>query len=304
MVDVGTSEISKGITRRRFCTLAAGFLGLALVGCEEAKSTTESAASSPRVITAAASTPTVGVTSAELIRLSRIQTLADAGLAMRSAADVKMLTETKPGIDLTYSNNATIDKIRKIQDPTERVLAAIGYLDVQHAGRYNDGSYVCNVYALDLLRLLLDNNVIGSRYNKANGKPMALGPKDLNWSSNTEVKRIDQQYPFLHSNNLDWWLKTYGVQFGWQQVLTKEQLQKLGSGNIQLGVTKEELIRNKQIEIGHAFVLANDGSSYILSQATDNIRAKAIPYSESNLKSDPAGQYNFWTHPLVPPSAR
>ncbi|MDH7476565.1 MAG: hypothetical protein QHH09_03840 [Microgenomates group bacterium] len=103
------------------------------------------------------------------------------GAILKTPEDQRMLDETYPGIDLTYSNNQTVAQIRAIPNRRLRMMMAIGFLNVEGSGRYNrrDDLYTCNVYSLDFLRLILGNDIIGSRYNLITGEPTVFDINDI-----------------------------------------------------------------------------------------------------------------------------
>jgi hypothetical protein len=273
---------------------------LALANC----GTPQTQAQLPPVDTApiALATPTAD--------LSEIQHMMDAGAALRSQEDVAMLDSTRPGIDLTYYENPAVQAIRSIQDTTERIMAAIGWIDVERFGRFNYdifGVYDCNGYALDLLRLLLGNDVIGSRYSLVPGEegmPSVAGLSFYNASSQEQVNAFDATHPFLDSNNLDAYMKQYGATYGWKEAMSQEELKTmLQAGAVALGVTSEEFLQQQEPGyIGHALVVADGKTSFIVSQATNNHRIIPFAYNSLEEKVNPATQkYSFWVHQLPPP---
>lgn len=227
------------------------------------------------------------------------------GLSVRTPEDKAMIDNTFPGIDLTYSTNQAVAFIRNINNPTQRILAAIAFLDVEHSLRYDEKkvkSYGCNVYALDLLRFLLSDQVIGSRYDKNSGEPFVFGINDAKWDDKVAMAAIDSQYPFLSSNNLDWWMETYGETYGWRKIATQVELyQFLANGeNVGLGVTPNEKIVNKTIEVGHAFVICGVGPYFGISQATRNLQLELYLQASKQPKVNPEnGEYHFWIHKNV-----
>ncbi len=224
------------------------------------------------------------------------------GRAMATEQDRNMLNTTIPGIDLTYFNNETVAKIRSIEDPTKRVLTAIGFLNVESSGRYNTGVYACNTYALDLLRLVLGNDVIGSRYNAVTGAPTVAGIGDIDWTSQSAVNRLNESSPFLHSNNLDWWMQNYGTkQYGWEQV-SPQQLEQIISqgGYIGLAVHSQNFIRTQPPDfLGHSAVVVRSKTGQLgESQATNNHAFR--PSKRNNpIVGNPA--FHLFVHPLPPP---
>ncbi|MFH0773399.1 MAG: hypothetical protein V1922_03760 [bacterium] len=221
------------------------------------------------------------------------------GTSLRTEADIHMLNTTIPGIDLTYSGNERVTKIRSIPDPTERILKAIGFLDVENSVRYStdvQGVYVCNVYALDLLRLVLGNHDIGSSYSQKTGMPSVRGPND---------PALSNDYLFLHANNLDKWMQTYGVKYGWRKANTQEELRRILATNaIGLGVSSQDYITKQERGFtGHSFVITNDQKSFGVSQATRNVRFEGWPFNSTGPKVYPeANVFSFWVHTLPPPT--
>jgi len=234
------------------------------------------------------------------------------GRKMKTSKDIEMLNNTHPGIDLTYSDNPRIAAIRETANFREKIGKAIGFLDVLKSRRYNwreddHPLYACNIYAFDFLRLLLSNQAIGSRYNKETGKPRCFGIRDLDWSNNQAVTKAMNQFPFLHSNNIDWWMKKYGESHGWKQIRhQRELLSFCQEGGITLGISSQEQIAEKRKEnpgfLGHSFVIFSPTpNSFGLTQSTTNILAKAYskdsPYFKVNPQSDK--KFNFWGHQMA-----
>ena len=59
------------------------------------------------------------------------------GENMKTPDDIRMLDETFPGIDLTYSDNERVAQIRSIPKPIQKMTTAIGFLAVEKSKRYN-----------------------------------------------------------------------------------------------------------------------------------------------------------------------
>ncbi len=306
MADVGTNEVwkslGKGFNKYLIISLF-GLAGVSLAAYEISASIT------PQPNPIVESTPIVGVAAPVLEnapKIDQFETLINTGTSMRTPQDIKMFSDRNPGIDLTFAGNKTVEEIRKIPDPLKRILAAIGFLDVNNSGRYywiENGNrvYTCNVYALDLLRELLGNDVIGSRYNKFTGEPSVFGLNQI-----SQKEQYEEVNLALNSNNLDAWMQIYGSEkYGWLLATTQEQLvQLLGEGYIGLAVTKQENVDPKTHPgaIGHALVVAYDKASkeFIISQSTDNIEAKKFPYDSPEPKVNPnSSPYNFWAHKLT-----
>lgn len=235
------------------------------------------------------------------------------GKEMRTQEDLNNLNDLYPGIDLPYSYLPTVRAIRGVPDPRQKVSLAVGYLDVEHSKRYSwrnpDGTFVyaCNIYALDLLRLVTGNDAIGSRYDKRTGQPFSFGPRDLDWSNKAAVRANFDRYPFIHSNNGAWWLEKYGRNYGWYPIATQEKLlQKLDTGEVIVwGISSQEQIRKKREEdptfLGHSFVIFSpERGLFGLTQATWNILAQAYPAGSSFFKVQPErGEFVYWGHPIM-----
>jgi hypothetical protein len=244
-----------------------------------------------------------------LSNLPNLNKLADEGKNKRTEADIKMLNETKPGIDLTYSRNETIKAIRELPF-VERVMGMIGYLDVENSGRYNravQGIYLCNVYALDLARAVLGNDSIGTRYEKANQRNLRhAGFNDLADPTHPGkgipqevLDELNKNYAAFDSNMFDAWMKKDGVYLGWRHATTKQDLIDLKPDELAIGVTSEDQIKNRFVDTGHMFILYKPGESFVLSQATDNIRLLEITSNSSESKiSSEQGKYSFWVHKI------
>ncbi|MBI3366752.1 hypothetical protein HY041_03955 [Candidatus Roizmanbacteria bacterium] len=290
MADKGTNEFGIRIRRKWIPIIIAAALGLAaLPGCGPAVATFPVSPTRPPI-----EQPVLLTESPELMRMKEI---IEKGYAMRTVEDTRMLEETYPGIDLKYSGNQTVAKIRAISDPIERFLTAIAFLDVEKSGRYNKYPeiYECNIYTLDLLRLLLGNDVIGSRYSLKDGTVDVAGLDEIaRMRKNGTWSVFDKNNPSFDSNMLDKWMREVGSKkYGWRQVRTQNEFTQ---GTVVLGVTKWELIQSKKVTIGHAFVaipLLNNSMG--ISQASTNILIQVVPYGNS--KVDPMGDYDFWYQP-------
>ena len=236
------------------------------------------------------------------------------GRALQTEQDRAMLNQTRPGIDMAYSQTNTIDYIRGIPDFQERILTAIGFLDVENSGRYSHNDiYTCNIYALDLLRLLLNHNYIGSRYRVSDGEPWVIGQLKLNNMSAAALDAFDSNYLALQSNNLDWWMQTHGTSRGWQAATTQQELtQQLSSGAVGLAVTNFEIIERiretGEQPTGHALVNTSLPQDLLgISQSTYNVRLKAYPPNSTASKVNPeildeqfeVPRFKFWTHHLL-----
>jgi len=266
--------------------IVAGFLGLSLMAC-----TSHHAQQPPEPV------PAVEPTHKD----TRTDKLIEAGRAIRVQDDINMLDTTPLGIDLKYSDNSTVLKIRQIQNTRERILAAIGFLDVETRKRYNGDTYACNNYALDLVRLIIGNSDIGSRYNTFTGEPGVLGLNDTDWSSAQNIARIDKTNPYLHGNNLDWWMKQYGTTgHNWRKVTQHDLDLLMKTGNyIGLAVNDEDYLRTNGVQFGHVAVIVPDGGqSWGLSQATRNVSFRQ-PQIDDPIVGKPQ-QYNFYLHPISP----
>lgn len=221
------------------------------------------------------------------------------GEYLRSDGDRTMLNIPQPGIDLDYQQSQIKEKIGSIADPKERIITAIGYLGVEKNNRYNYSEtevYTCNIYALDLLRLLLGEGVIGSRYNKATGSPTTL--KDSQRRSMTEAQFIEfnNLNLALHANNLDWWMGKHGVRLGWEKVNTQQELyQRLSSGYVGLAATNHKIVEIETADLdegesfyGHSLVIfAVPGGMLGISQSTHNIQLEEYPLGSDYYKVDP-----------------
>lgn len=147
----------------------------------------------------------------------------------------KMVDNTGLSYSLTYTGNRFVSSIRE-KSFEDAIILAIAGLDVEMSRRYNgegrggEKVNVCNKYALDFSRLLLGNDSIGDRYAKMNmgrynivsGEPMSIGKRDIErWQKSglsDLVLRRDEYFPFLHSNNIDFWLGKYGGRYGWKKL--------------------------------------------------------------------------------------
>ena len=243
------------------------------------------------------------------------------GDALRSPDDEVMLN-AKPYRDLTYYGNPAVEKIRSIADPLEREMAAIGWLDVEHSKRYSavdeNGNpiYTCNTYALDLMRLLLGNDVIGSSYNTATGELGVRGPND---------PELPAGYEYLYANNIDDFMNKFGGKYGWKKASSQAQLKKeLELGSVCMAASAQDYIekqrqlirdeaqKNRQDLstvkdfVGHSFTLFDAKKGFLLSQSTFNIQDQGIPYNDTGskdaVKVNPMlyPDYSFWVHALPP----
>ncbi len=160
--------------------------------------------------------------------------------------------------------------------------------------------YACNTYALDFVRLYLISlqspekrnyapDYIGDSYaknqgtfNARQGAALSLGKSTLTaWGGGSYEQGFqklmsNQEVGLLHSNNLDWWMKTYGRKFGWQPVTQWSQLEQLLSqGKIAIAVTKQEKIPETPEHTGHVLVLFSPDPKHpsiiARSQATRDI---------------------------------
>lgn len=300
MVDTSVSETSLQPSRAREpflrqlllhgkvrSLIVAGFLGLSLIGCANPH-TAQQPPEPPPIVEPSH-------------RDSRTDALIASGRTMQTQADINMLNTTPLGVDLKYSDNSTIKKIRQIENTRERVLAAIGFLDVEKRGRYNGETYACNNYALDLVRLIIGNNDIGSRYNTFTGEPEVLGLNDADWTDANVIARIDKTNPYLHGNNLDWWMKQYGtIGYNWRKVSSSDLARFMNTGDyIGLAVNDEGYLRANGVTYGHVAVIVPDGSkSFGFSQATRNISFRP-PQVDDPILAKPQ-EYNFYLHPIPP----
>lgn len=281
----------KRLTRKGFLTGILATTTLVLTGCKPVPPSSPPA-EQPR------ETP-------ESLQQKMIK-LIQAGREMRTSSDTKMLDDTYPGIDLTYSGNETVANIRKIQDPVTRVMAAVGFLDVENSKRYkrkddnNVDIFACNIYTLDLLRLLLGNENIGSRYD-ANGVLSVAGTNDLNGFSKEKMDQYDTEHPFLTADNFDWWMKKYGSDYGWRQMREDTDLQTVMNSrqSVVVGVTCEEDVQPPPNSTGHMFVLLPVNPGFVgVTQSTQNISLQVFPYINKEPKIHTTNQYNFHAHVL------
>ncbi len=242
------------------------------------------------------------------VDISAFEKIMDDEADKRTPTDVAMFSDRDPGIDLTYFNNETINSIRSEPVALNRILRAVGFLDVEKSKRYSwvrkngETVYACNIYTRDLLRLLLGNADIGSRYNVSSGAPTVFGLDQAKEADKQELNDFNKVNLELNSNNLDWWMQKYGRdKYHWEQALTQKDLQdKLKQGYIGMGASKNELV--KPGFIGHAFVVFDLGAGIGLTQATNNIRLAGYQYGSMNQKVQPDNNqaYHFWVHKLPP----
>lgn len=301
MEDKEPSEI-KTVSRRNLLrgTLALA-LGNLLAACG-VKATDQPTSLSPP----SEATPTP-MPKPELLSESEKQLVKEnisAGQLLRKAEIIDL--NVRPGIDLKYEESGQVAKIRAIADPQKRILQAIGYLDVLAGKRYNlEGDWNCNIYATDLLILLLGNQAIGSLYYKDSGTPTVF---------DSDNPPPDGTYLFFNSNNFDEWLQKHGQRYGWEMATTQAELkEKLRGDYIALAVTPfEDLVtQGGKIEIGHALVVFGLGDNLLISQATHNIQAKPMPFDhpkvnpeEQEVDPETGGikRYHFWVHRLPNPN--
>ncbi len=224
------------------------------------------------------------------------------GMNMRTAQDTAAVFGTNAAIDLPYSRLATVERVRAISDPVKRVTAAIGFLDVENRNnrRYDVDDGSCNIYALDLSRLLLGNNVIGSRFNSEDGSPAVLGLGDADWTDVAAISGFNEQFPYLAAFNLDDWMRTHGTRYGWLKVNSPAALSQIMHTKeyIALGVTRDELIRTGRVGNGHSYVLTYGAEpGYGLTQATNNISYNWVA-PERDERTNPGQVYNIYAHKL------
>ena len=246
-------------------------------------------------------------------------------LFLRSPEVVDMLDTTYPGIDLKYAGSREIAYIRSIQDPTIREMAMISFLSVESSKAFdsnrNDGLYTCNYYALSYLRGLLGNEVIGSNYSSIAGEegvPGVAGKDFISGLTTEEYNNYMANHPFLDSNNLDWWMSNYGVNYGWHNATTQAELKKMlevNGGAIGLAVSSQEYIAQERAKkeaandpvpfTGHALIVGKiPGEQYFITQSTNNIALAAYPENSPYEKVNPDApehKYSFWVHDLPAP---
>lgn len=219
--------------------------------------------------------------------------------------------ETYPGISLRYSDDPFIAYLRK-RPLNEAVILAIAGLNLMTSSRYNRGdTYTCNIYALDLLRAILGNEAIGDRYQKDTGAPFSFGLADLDWADDNLIQSINNQYPYLHGNNFDWWARNFGKNYGWQLINPSEILFLKQCVNF-IGVycsSQEEIERQRRTDpnfyghMGVIFVPIPD-KPFILarSQATNHYPFEVLPTNPPHhlVKGILAGKFNVYTHIYKP----
>jgi len=242
---------------------------------------------------------------------------------MRASRMDKYMWSVPSNVDLAYSTRgAGMATIRNIVDPSERMMAMIGYLDVENSPRYQNIA-ACNIFGLDLAIAALGPNKIGSMFNPENGEPFVAG------TLASRRRLLKLRYPYLHSNNLDWWLSTYGEDLGWQQVTTQDDLRiKLEDGAFGLAVSSQASVAEGLARVederqgveerggvhtdisdyyGHLLCIvsgiidrtAQEQQNYIISQATPNKRAMGVSYTSTHPKVCPEkGTFSFWVHNL------
>ncbi len=218
------------------------------------------------------------------------------GLALREAETINL--EIPPNIDLKYEESKQVSKIRALNNTLLKILWTIGYLDVENSPRYKH-VWSCNTYAIDFLRLVLGNQIIGGAYDKTTGIPLIYNP---------ENPPPENSFEFFSSNNFDLWLQQYGSQYGWQMVTTQEELKKfLQNGAIAFAVTPLEDLKTQggTIETGHALIVFALGNHLCISQATYDIPFQCMPpnhpkvnpeAAETNPETGEIKRYHFWIH--------
>ncbi len=251
-----------------------------------------------------------------------------------------------PNVSLEFSQAPElIDYLHNLhlQNKRDHVVAIIiALLDVGNPNNpryhWSDGQlnprYACNTYALDFVRLYLVSlqspekrnfapDYIGDAFAKKPGIfgdipgiALSLGESTLTaWGGGSYVQGFQklmssQEVELLHSNNLDWWMKTYGDRFGWQHVTKWGQLEQLLSqGRIAIAVTKQEKIPETPENIGHVLTLFSPDPQHPFiiarSQATRDIPfgifkpptdiPKEIRPSLGFTGNDQiGGMYNYW----------
>lgn len=241
---------------------------------------------------------------------------------------IPKIDDVWPQVDIPYSTMAEIDRIRNISNITARIMAAIGFLDVEGSPRYAENKpYVCNVYALDLSILLLGNDVIGSAYNKQTLEPWVAGP-DV---AGPERIQYEDTHWYFTSNNLDSWMEKKGAQLGWKKAKNQADLAKaLANGAIGLAVSSQEYIDLKNKEAlkkyeaavatakilgqdpnlviyegftGHTSIVAWNplDNKFVMSQATTNYMAQDPYLNDTRTLSeteDTVKEYSVWVHSL------
>ncbi len=241
-----------------------------------------------------------------------IQAIIEEGKNLRTPEDLEML-KTTPGIDLPLFSNERIKAIRSEQDLQRRILLAIGFLDVQNSLRYDFNRlwlYTCNVYATDLMRIILDTHndefngtPIGSRYTPTQlldlqqyGRFLSMGQEEYNQNVD-----IIGNFPQWDSNTIDGIFGEMGPRLGWRKVTTQKELEDhLKNGHVAMAVSSKELIeeqkRRRAIDpsveefTGHSLVVFGlqfgNKFYYGFSQSTNNyelvIRESEDPYYKVN----------------------
>jgi hypothetical protein len=302
-----TNHGQKGMTRRQFLkAMVVGGASLFLGGCRRGGS--ESSVSQPfSEITPEKASE---LTQKGLEKIKRIREHPEEfGLDPNVLQSfMKMVNETYPGISLTYTGNPYIEHLRK-QPLPEAILLAIAGLNLEKSLRYNrPNTYVCNVYALDLVRALLGNDVIGDRYHLSTGEPYSFGLRDLDWGNNQLVEENNQNYPFFHGNNFDWWARNYGERYGWRRVKTLEELRNLGANVIGVYCSSlEEIARQRRTDanfLGHLGVFffsdPNNLSIIARSQATNHYPYQVLPTNHDLLKAIEDGRFSLYVHSYSP----
>lgn len=248
----------------------------------------------------------------------------------RSQDDINIVNGTVPGMDLLYANSPGIKQIRAIPNLTQRYLAAIGFLNVGDinnpayigSDRYNNAGqikrwgntfYTCNIYGVDLLRILLNdeaNNIwaFGSRFNNINGKPDLMWLERWNSLSQGDRNKYNAAYTAFDANNTSYWMRRFGSTYGWIQINSQEELTaKLKEGYVAVGASSEAYQERWKREnpgqqfTGHFFVVASlDGKGFGLSQSTNNYLLQGYPDHSSAEKVNPGpnSPYGYWVHKL------
>jgi hypothetical protein len=215
----------------------------------------------------------------------------------------KMVNSTYPGISLTYHKNPFIEKIRGMK-LSEATLAVIAALDVTRSTRYNEVP-ACNIYTLDILRALLGNEVIGDRYYpKNNHQPVSLGIKDIDWSNYKEVESYTQEYPAVHSNMIDWWMKNYGKNLGWKPLPPSQPPYSFPPNAIAVFCTSQEIVErniaNNPNFLGHMGVMFHPDptqpSIIARTQATTNIPFEVLYPKHPVIENIKTGTYRVYYH--------
>ncbi len=317
--EIPPNSAVKGVVRQAGFILAL----LGLSGCAPENTNHPQAAEAPQV---AISAP---IYNNETTDVSNTEPLIAKGFALRSTEDTDMLNNTKPGIDLaifehsksppendynpTPKESNAVTAIRAITNPMERIMAAIGFLDVKHSGRYDYDkyqTYACNIYAVDLTELLLGDDAIGSSYSAIKGE--SGRPDGLSWNflatlTSAEYDNYTNNHPAISSNNLAYWMDTYGTKkYGWTHIDNQKQLENaLKAGAIGIGVSSQDYLNKQETGyIGHALTVFDTGSGFGVSQSTNNFGLLKFGYNSTYEKVNPGNpehKYDFYVHQLPPP---